>query len=140
VSRRAARMVAIAVAALVLAFAVARALRARRQGGASPGPASSAPAPAAGPCDRYRGGNTKVRWACFSNGAPIDVVTEQSMIVTVLHLPVRVLVLDSEPLDPTVPIANPKNPPIRICVLDQPGAGFSGFVSSFALHEQPCRK
>jgi hypothetical protein len=137
VSRPAARVVAIAVAALVLASAAALALRARRQGGASSAPA---PAPAAGPCDRYRGANTKVRWACFSNGAPIDVVTEQSMIVTVLHLPVRVLVLDTEPLDPTVPIANPKNPPARICVLDQPGAGFSGFVSSSALHERPCRR
>jgi hypothetical protein len=137
VSRRAVRVVAIAVAAVVLAFAAARALRARRQGGTSPGPAPG-PAPAAGPCDRYRGATTKVRWACVPNGAPIDVVTEQSMIVTVLHLPVRVLVLDTEPLDPTVPIANPKNPPIRICVLDQPGAGFSGFVSSSALHEQPC--
>jgi hypothetical protein len=87
------------------------------------------------PCDRYRPANNRVGWACFPNGAPVDVVTEQSMIVTVLHRPTPVLVIDTEPLDAAVPIADPKSPPLRICVL---AGGYTGFISSRALHEAPC--
>jgi hypothetical protein len=87
-------------------------------------------------CDRYRPANNRVGWACFPTGAPVDVVTEQSLIVTVLHRPTPVLVIDTEPLDPTVPIADPKSPPVRICVLAD---GYTGFISSRALHEAPCR-
>ena len=89
------------------------------------------------PCDRYRPANNRVGWACLPNGAPVDVVTEQSLIVTVLHLPTPVLAIDTEPLDPTVPIADPKRPPVRICVLAD---GYTGFISSAALHEAPCRR
>jgi hypothetical protein len=89
------------------------------------------------PCDRYRPANSRVAWACFPNGAPVDVVTEQSLIVTVLHRPTPVLVIDTEPLDPTVPIVDPKSPPVRICVL---AGGYMGFISSRALHEAPCRR
>ncbi len=89
------------------------------------------------PCDRYRPTNNRVGWACFANGAPVDVVTEQSLIVTVLHRPTPVLVIATEPLDPTAPIADPRRPPVRICVL---AGGYTGFISSAALHEGPCQR
>lgn len=89
------------------------------------------------PCDLYRRADNRVGWACFPNGAPVDVVTEQSLIVTVLHQPTPVLVIDTEPLDPTLPIADPKRPPVRICVL---AGGYTGFISPAALHQAPCRR
>ena len=95
---------------------------------------------AAAPCARYRPSNTRVRWACLANGAPVDLVTIQSMLVTVLPSPVRVLLLDSEPLDPSIPVVDRKKPPVHVCVLDQPGAGFNGFVAFDALHDERCRR
>ena len=118
---------AVVLAAGVAIGAVVVARRAR-----APSAASSS-----SPCDRYRPVNNRVGWACFPNGAPVDVVTEQSFIVTVLHRPSPVLVIDTEPLDPTVPIADPKRPPVRICVLS---GGYTGFISPAALHEAPCRE
>jgi hypothetical protein len=140
----------IAVAVLLSAFVAWLMLRSRGDQGdqGTPAPAgksaSAAPAPAPSaasprPCERYRAGNSQVRWVCLPGGAPVDVVTEQSMIVTVLHRPVRALLVETEPLDPAIPIADPKNPPVHVCVLDQPGAGFSGFVSAKAVHEASCR-
>jgi hypothetical protein len=122
----------VALTLLVAIGAVVVARRAR-----APSPVSSGSR-----CDRHRPANHRVAWACFSNGAPVDVVTEQSLIVTVLHQPTPVLVIDTEPLDPTVPIADPKRPPVRVCVLADGYTGFiyTGFISSAALHEAPCRR
>ena len=117
----------VALAAVVAIGAVVVARRARVSSAVS----------SSSPCDRYRPANNRVGWACFPNGAPVDVVTEQSLIVTVLHRPTPVLVIDTEPLDPTAPIADPKRPPVRICVL---AGGYTGFISSAALHEAPCRR
>jgi hypothetical protein len=118
----------VALAAVVALGAVVVARRAR-----APAAASSS----SSPCDRYRPANNRVGWACFPTGAPVDVVTEQSLIVTVLHQPTPVLVIDTEPLDPTVPIADAKRPPVRICVL---AGGYTGFISPAALHDAPCRR
>ena len=116
-----------AVAALVALGGVVVARRAR-----APATVSSS-----SPCDRYRPANNRVGWACFPNRAPVDVVTEQSLIVTVLHQPTPVLVIHTEPLDPSIPIADPERPPVRICVL---AGGYTGFISSAALHDAPCRR
>lgn len=125
--RRALGLSGVALAAVVAIGAVFVARRVR-----TPSPVSSS-----SPCDRYRPANNRVGWACFPSGAPVDVVTEQSLIVTVLHRPTPVRVIDTEPMDPTVPIADPKSPPVRVCVL---AGGYTGFISSRALHEAPCRK
>jgi hypothetical protein len=63
-------------------------------------------------------------------------VTDKSMLVTVLHKPTRVLLIDATGELEGVTAAKP---PHAVCVLEGSGAGLTGYVAFSALHADRCR-
>lgn len=125
-----------AAAAIVLVASLAWWFAAERR---SP-EASSKPAASErpSPCARYGPRSEPVRWSCHDNGAPVDVVTSRSIIVTVLHRPTRVVPVPPAVLGSFEGDVDHDNPPRSVCILEGPSKGLAGFVASSALHDHRC--